>query len=142
MGSAQRQEPRSPCSDDEARTVFRNELTACLTLTAPVGMTEEAKRDWFAVAWDTLKHLPPSVLVIGARHARLTADHPSKIVPAIMEGSAQVRSWHAMGERSRFDALPAPEPEYCDPAEASKILEEYGLKPNFDQIATDQASSA
>jgi hypothetical protein len=40
-----------------SRVVFRNELTACLSLVAPVGMTEEAKADWLLVAWETLKHL-------------------------------------------------------------------------------------
>jgi hypothetical protein len=64
--------------------VFRNELTACLTLVAPAGMTEEARRDWLAVAWGTLKHLPPDILAIGCKKARETCDHPSKIVPTIL----------------------------------------------------------
>lgn len=63
---------------------FRNELTACLVLTAPVGMTEEARGEWLAVAWQTLKHLPADLLAIGAAKARETADHPSKIVPTII----------------------------------------------------------
>src|SRR5438874_8822984 len=83
--SAPRQELQSRCSDQtETRKVFRNELTACLTLVAPVGMTEEAKRDWLAVAWDTLRHIPPSILANGAAAARKVCDHPSKIVPTII----------------------------------------------------------
>jgi hypothetical protein len=66
---------------------FRNELTACLALTAPAGMTEEGRGEWLAVAWETLKHLPPDLLAMGCRKARETCDHPSKIVPAIVEAT-------------------------------------------------------
>lgn len=47
-------------------------------------MTEEAKRDWFAIAWDSLKGIPIDLLQRGCLHARRHADHPSKIVPLIM----------------------------------------------------------
>lgn len=87
MASAQRRERHSPSSDHDPRITFRNELTACLSLVAPAGMTEEARRDWLAVAWDTLKHLPPEILQSGCRIARKTCDHPSKIVPAIVEAT-------------------------------------------------------
>lgn len=83
----------SKSSDDEARTTFRNELTACLALTAPSGMTEESRRDWLAVAWQTLKEIPPDILVIGARAARLKCDHPSKIVPTIIAETEEMRRW-------------------------------------------------
>lgn len=86
-------EPRLPSSDrlqPASNVAFRNELTACLTLVAPVGMNEEAKRDWLAVAWETLKHLPPDMLARGCEVARETCDHPSKIVPAII---AETKDW-------------------------------------------------
>jgi hypothetical protein len=47
--------------------VFRNELTACLALVVPVGMTEEGRREWLVVAWATLKHLPPMCCRLAAR---------------------------------------------------------------------------
>lgn len=131
MALAPRQERRSPSSvQAEHRTVFRNELTACLTLTAPVGMTEEAKRDWFAVAWDTLKDIEPGILAIGARKARLTCDHPSKIVPAIFEATAEMRQWGRNASEFGPEAarMICHEPDYCTPEEARRILEEYGLK--------------
>jgi hypothetical protein len=53
-------------------------------------MTEEAKRDWLAVAWATLKHLPVDLLRIGAAKARETADHPAKVVPIIVRETAQL----------------------------------------------------
>lgn len=70
--------------------IFRNELTACLALVAPAGMSEEARGEWLAVAWETLKDLPPDILAAGCRRARETCDHPSKIVPTII---AETEGW-------------------------------------------------
>jgi hypothetical protein len=85
MASAQPQEPQSPCSETPANNeLFRDQLTACLALVAPAGMTEEARRDWLAVAWGTLRHLPADLLAAGCAEARKVADHPSKIVPIIV----------------------------------------------------------
>ncbi len=47
-------------------------------------MDEAARGEWLAVAWKTIGHLPPDLLRIGCNHARKAADHPSKIVPAII----------------------------------------------------------
>lgn len=96
-------------------------------------MTEEARREWLSVAWQTLRHLPSDLLSAGCIEARKTADHPSKIVPAII-GYAEPR----LENRKRIDrdypvALPAPErpdPNYCTPEEAAEILRQYGLKSN------------
>lgn len=80
------------CSGLEPATSeqFAAELTACLALVAPVGMTEESRREWLSVAWQTLKHLPPDILASGCGAARMTCDHPSKIVPAI---TAETKDW-------------------------------------------------
>jgi hypothetical protein len=129
MVSVPRRELQSQCSDQTDRKVFRNELTACLTLVAPVGMTEEARRDWLAVAWDSLQHLPPRTLQSGARKARLKCDHPSKIVPTIIAETAEemVRYRHAR-EWDGSKMLPGPPPDYVSAEEAAKILSEFGLK--------------
>jgi hypothetical protein len=129
MASAQRHGQLSKSSDDEARTVFRNELTACLTLVAPVGMDEETRRDWFAVAWQTLKDIPPDLLVVGAKAARLKCDHPSKIVPTIMaeiEDSLKFRRTISRNEEPL--QIAGPKPQYCTAEEAAEILAQYGLK--------------
>lgn len=133
MASATRHEP--PCRssvDEETRTVFRNELTACLALTAPVGMTEENRRDWLMVAWDTLKHIPPDILAIGASAARKKCDHPCKIVPTIIAETEQMMNWREP-KRSTGGVgyyLPPPDENYCTQEEARKILSEFGFKRN------------
>lgn len=123
-----------PSSDLEPATSdqFRNELTACLSLVVPVGMDAEARRDWLAVAWGTLKHLPADMLTYGCQKARETADHPSKIVPAIVEAT---REWLELRRKSARYAVPAPperqigkqEEPPCTPEEAAAIMDELGL---------------
>lgn len=108
---------------------FRNELTACLTLVAPVGMSEEAKRDWLAVAWGTLRHLPPDLLRRGCEKARMTCDHPSKIVPAILAETEQGMKWRReIAEQDGHRPLAIGKPNYCSPEEAREILKAFGLK--------------
>jgi hypothetical protein len=129
MVSAPRPGRVSQSSDDEqTRIVFRNELTACLTLVAPVGMDEDARRDWFAVAWDTLKHLPPDVLTVGARKARLICDHPAKIVPTIMAETADIRRWRETATRHDETPPALPPPDYVTAGEAAEIMRQFGFK--------------
>jgi hypothetical protein len=113
-----------PATSDD----FRNELTACLTLVAPVGMTEEAKRDWLAVAWATIGHLPADLLSLGCQQARQTCDHPSKIVPAIIAATEQSLQWRRSVSSGPTDAPRLPKPDYVKPEEAAAILKEFGLK--------------
>jgi hypothetical protein len=96
-------------------------------------MTEESRGEWLAVAWDSLKHLPPDILQAGARRARLKCDHPSKIVPTIIaetEESLRLRS-RLNGWDNNVRRLAAPAPEYCSPEQAAEILESVGLKSRF-----------
>lgn len=131
MGSVQRPEPQSlslarlePASTE----TFRNELTACLALVVPVGMTEESRREWLAVAWATLQHLPADVLSIGCKAARETCDHPSKIVPTIIATTKEMLGWRRSAALDDRHDTQLPAPDYITPAEASSILEEFGLK--------------
>lgn len=95
----------APATSDQ----FRNELTACLALVVPVGMTEEARREWLLVAWETLKHLPPDILHRGCETARKTCDHPSKIVPAIIAETKETMEWRRDSAREAAAlALPGP----------------------------------
>ncbi len=112
---------------------FRDELAGCLALTAPVGMTEEARAEWLAVAWSTLGHLPDDLLTEGCAHARAVADHPSKIVPAIMaETTERLATRRRIANAGAVSAAPRlPRPDYCTPEEAADILEQYGLRKNW-----------
>lgn len=118
------------------REQFAVELTSCLALVVPVGMTEDARREWLSVAWQTLKDLPPDVLEKGCRAARLKCDHPAKIVPKIIE---ETRDWMATRrESARYEVVPEARriaPNYCTPAEAAEILREFGLKRDPEQDA-------
>lgn len=108
--------------------VFRNELTACLALVVPVGMTEEGRREWLSVAWATLGHLPPDLLAIGCKVARETCDHPSKIVPTIIAETQEMMRWRR--DAVRDEELPPAqlsEPDYCTPEQAREILAEFGI---------------
>lgn len=111
---------------------FRNELTACLALVAPVGMSEEARGEWLAVAWATLSGLPADLLAIGCARARETCDHPAKIVPTIV---AETRSLIARRRAALRAADPEPPalaaPDRCTPEQARAILEEFGLAGKF-----------
>ncbi len=75
------------------------ELTACLTLCAPAGFTEAARTEWFKVARQTVGYLPLDLLGIGCDHARKVADHPSKIVPAIISASHDLYEGRRKAER-------------------------------------------
>ena len=114
------------------RTEFGAELTACLALVAPVGMTEEARREWLAVAWTTVGHLPATLLKIGAQAAREKADHPSKIVPIILAETREMMDRRREGARfEHFDWPALPGPDRCTPEQAREILAEYGLASRF-----------
>lgn len=112
---------------------FRNELTACLVLVAPAGMTEEARGEWLRVAWETLKHLPADLLSMGCRKARETADHPSKIVPIILAETAELMRLRREAGRDAAHIPPSHQlapADVCTPEQAAEIMKEFGLTRN------------
>lgn len=82
--------------------MFRRELTSCLSLVAPVGMDVATRREWLASAWGTLKDYPADLIERGCAHARRVADHPAKIVPAIL---AEVDDALKARQRNRLSAI-------------------------------------
>jgi hypothetical protein len=92
-------------------------------------MTEEARREWLLVAWETLKHLPADLLAMGCRKARETADHPSKIVPAILADTRDMleRRRNHVHESAPVRQLPAPRPQPVPPEVTAAIKAEFGL---------------
>ncbi len=91
-------------------------------------MTEESRREWLAVAWQTLGHLPSDLLSSGCAKARQTCDHPAKLVPAIIDATKDWMRLRKESSRPTGDHLRLARPDYVTPAEASRILAEYGLK--------------
>lgn len=61
-----------------------NALAPCLTLVGGTGMDEETRVEWYKAAWMALEGIPVDLLERGAKAALAKADHPSKIVAAIM----------------------------------------------------------
>jgi len=115
-----------------SRDQFRTELTSCLILTAPSGMTKEDRNEWLKVAWGTLRDLPPDILAAGCKVARETCDHPSKIVPTIMR---EAGPWLEMRRRAVTpveSTLPLirqieKQDYYITPDQMAEIRREFGI---------------
>lgn len=75
-------------------------------------MGESEREAWLHAAWLALRHLPDDLIERGAKAAMQTADHPSKILPAIMAevaGSYRAREViHGSNRPPRPLPLPAP----------------------------------
>ncbi|KQN12018.1 hypothetical protein [Sphingomonas sp. Leaf28] len=114
-----------PASDDQ----FITTLLPCLQLVAPVGMDEDSQDTWFEAARIALDGIPIGLLQRGAEAAMQKADHPSKVVPAIMaeisEAWARRKRLAAPVAAARSNALP--EPDRCTPAEAAEIIASFKI---------------
>jgi len=121
---------------------FKRLVAPTLSLVAPAGMSEQDAAAWLATAADTLRGMPADLLEVGCRAAREKADHPSKIMPAIM-GTVK-RIWDARradlarldlidrvarGERVRRPWEPETfdEASRCSPEQTAAIAAEYGF---------------
>lgn len=104
------------------------ELSACLVLVAPSGMTEAERQSWLSVARQTLRGIPEDLLKRGCQAARRHADHPAKIVREIMreveaEWESRRRSLTLI-ERSCAPVLAAPTYEAIPHEETQRIIRE------------------
>lgn len=91
-----------------SRAEFAAEVSPCLTLVAGVGMTADDQTTWLKAAYRALDGIPIRLLRRGSAAAMQTADHPSKIVPAIIR---EVREdWEWRKRRQPTPAPTAPEP--------------------------------
>lgn len=70
------------------------QLSACLALVRPVGMTEGETMDWLAIAAETVAHIPPQIIETGARAARGKCTHHSQIVPTIITETRDALAFH------------------------------------------------
>ncbi len=92
-------------------------------------MDEDSQDTWFEAARIALDGIPIGLLQRGAEAAMQKADHPSKVVPAIM---AEISEAWARRRRLATPAVgvqtPAlPEPARCTPAEAAEIIERFKI---------------
>ncbi|PZU75568.1 MAG: hypothetical protein DI530_15045 [Sphingomonas sp.] len=112
-------------------------MAPCLTLTGGVGMTRDARREWYAAAYRAMDGIPADLLRRGAAVAMSKADHPSKIVPAIMaeigaawgarrNGAAALAAIWAGADNSPF-ALPAPGAERPNEDEVTAICRRFAV---------------
>ncbi|MFC0204714.1 hypothetical protein [Novosphingobium soli] len=79
---------------DETEIEMSAMLSASLALVKPAGMTEKEAQDWLDAAYDALSHLPLYIFRDGVRSARLTCDHPAKVVPAVIAATRELMVWH------------------------------------------------
>lgn len=100
-------------------------LGTVLALVAPAGFSEGDRVLWLKVATQTLDGIPDDLLRRGIIHARLTCDHPSKVVPAIMDEIGL--AWTARKRQAsrttpiEVEALPAPPEDDGEPFEPGLI---------------------
>jgi hypothetical protein len=117
-----------PSADPVSETDFIIALTPCLALVAPVGMGQQDRDIWFDAAYLALGHLPADILREGAREAMRSADHPSKIVPAIIGATkARLHTRQALNAvTDKYRALPAPDRDNRPPEERAKVAQTLG----------------
>lgn len=98
-------------------------------------MARADRRAWLNAAWAALRHVPLPILKRGAAAAMRKADHPSKIVPAIMEAiepdlaaERRISRLRADAEAQRSqNALPAPGDERATRDELDAICKQHGV---------------
>ncbi len=120
-----------------SRADFATEIVPCLSLTSGVGMKGEDQRIWLNAAYKALADVPLDLLQRGCAAAMKTADHPSKIVPAIraevdaalQAARASERTYRAIFQGSNVErsALPAPGGERLTTDEADAICRRFGV---------------
>lgn len=83
---------------------------------------------WVDAAYGALRHLPIDLIERGAEAAKRIADHPSKIVPAIIDATLSDLAWRRRMSDGRpaQEALPAPGGR-CTGKEAAEIIQRFGL---------------
>lgn len=114
---------------------FISIITPCFSLVAPVGMTGEAQDIWLESATIALADIPVDLLRAGTKAAMSTADHPSKIVPAIIKEVDRLRASHNRTASNRVwegadnapNVLPAPGGERPTSDEVDAICKQFSV---------------
>lgn len=66
------------------------ELSRCLTLCAPSGMTQDDRAEWISIAMLEVEELPSGALREACKVARTTCKHPSELIPTIVSTATAV----------------------------------------------------
>lgn len=66
------------------------ELSRCLTLCAPSGMTQDDRTEWITVAVQDVEEIALGALQRSCKAARLSCRHPSELIPAILSNAATI----------------------------------------------------
>lgn len=118
-------------------------LTELLTLSAPAGFNDDDRTEWLAAAANATKGIPSDLLDMAFKAAREKADHPAKIIPAMMasfKGPWSARR-SALGRVRRLvDAAQAPQAQddgagdRLAPSEvedANRLMRRFGLATRY-----------
>lgn len=119
----------APCDRLKPATLKqgKSELGACLTLVSPSGLSAEDRKEWLAVAMQTLSGIPADLLARGCNEARKRCRFPSEIVPTIIQTVERQWHWRLADVRDeQIKALPQPEPEYVSAEEIRKLIKSIG----------------
>ena len=110
------------------------ELSRCLTLCAPSGLTQDDREEWVSVAMPEVMEIPEDIFLEGCALARKKCDHPAKIIPAIVGydppfwgTSARRRHLHdCESYLENIDAkrIAQAEPDYVDPDDMAALVKE------------------
>jgi len=130
---ADRQEALRPATAED----FHRELTSCLILVAPTGMSDDDRTEWLIAARAALDGIPADLLARGAAVARKYCDHPSRIVAQIMreiEEPWNNRKKAVRGERPErphhFAEGPRQIVDVVTPEQIAEIKAEFGIVTN------------
>jgi hypothetical protein len=102
-------------------------LTQCLALVRPVGFSDENANAWLTTAVGDVLEIPADILRDACRHARKTADHHSKVLPAIFayaDPEIKARRSHIIAVVPDKPALPAPDQWMPADGELDRIKQE------------------
>lgn len=111
-----------PVSPEE----FANEVTPCLSLASGVGMSRQDQRVWLNAAYRALDGIPIALLKRGCDTAMKTADHPSKIVPAIIGAVQSDWDWRKSHRRPLTIMNDVAERGEVAPEERAKVAQTMG----------------
>src|SRR3546814_15615037 len=72
-----------------SREASIGELTRCLTLCAPSGMSSDERAVWLATAWSEVREIPAPAFLDACKHALPGLDHPAKLITSLVRDTEE-----------------------------------------------------